>query len=101
MILKAKKRSKTRYKTIKTYTRTSARETRSAFATQNRPNGLALASFCQPSAWLDAGKSWLLPKKQDFVGSFDLLLAFGGLAGEVMAGSDFKARGTVLLRQAW
>jgi hypothetical protein len=46
-------------------------------------------------------KSWLIQKKAGFLASFEMFSALrAGLAGEVRAGSDFKARGAVFLRKA-
>jgi hypothetical protein len=53
-------------------------------------------------AWLGARswKSWLLQKKAGFLASFEMFSALrAGLAGEVRAGSDFKASAAVFLQQ--
>jgi hypothetical protein len=43
-------------------------------------------------------KSWLLQKKAGFLASFEMFSALrAGLAGEVRARSDFKARAAVFL----
>jgi hypothetical protein len=45
-------------------------------------------------------KSWLLQKKAGFLASFEMFITpSAGLAGEVRARSDFKARGAVFLQQ--
>jgi hypothetical protein len=47
---------------------------------------LRLRPVCQPSAWLGAGKNWLLQKKAGFLASFEMFSALrAGLAGEEMA----------------
>jgi hypothetical protein len=59
-----------------------------------------LRPVCQPSAWLGAGKVGYYRKKAGFLASFEIFSALrAGLAGEVRAGSDFKARGGVFLQQ--
>jgi hypothetical protein len=58
-----------------------------------------LRPVCQPSAWLGAGKVGYYRKKAGFLASFEMFSALrAGLAGEVRAGRDFKARAAVFLQ---
>jgi hypothetical protein len=62
----------------------------------NRPNGLALAPSLSAFGMAGRWKSWLLQKKAGFLASFEMFSALrAGLAGEVRAESDFKARAAV------